>query len=390
MKKKWAAIILTASMLLGTGVCVQAEGQEFDGQIKIGVLTTGTAIATYTETVTYGAELAAQQLNEKGGVLGKEVVIVTSDGSNTADETINGANRLLEDEEIAAVCGYPLSTGCLAIESLFKEAEKPLVISGTSVRLKDETDNEYLFRGRASDAIQARNAAAFLAEELGHNEVMGILYENNDFGQGALQVVEEYCEEKGIKLVAEGFNPTDTDITTQVLKLKDSGCQSVVTWIAASAVPTVSSNMYNQGLTVPKCGPVAVTLEENLTNCEAEWIDGWYGVTDICMTKDDEALTSFIDAYYAAFGEDAYLSNEGANIYSHVLWICDAIERAKSTEGEAIKDAMRETDNFPGLNGNYKLIDDMVDYVSTIDIAQDVVTDGKVTNKFIKTVGEVQ
>lgn len=390
MKKKWAAIILTASMLLGTGVCVQAEGQEFDGQIKIGVLTTGTAIATYTETVTYGAELAAQQLNEKGGVLGKEVVIVTSDGSNTADETINGANRLLEDEKIAAVCGYPLSTGCLAIESLFKEAEKPLVISGTSVRLKDETDNEYLFRGRASDAIQARNAAAFLAEELGHNEVMGILYENNDFGQGALQVVEEYCEEKGIKLVAEGFNPTDTDITTQVLKLKDSGCQSVVTWIAASAVPTVSSNMYNQGLTVPKCGPVAVTLEENLTNCEVEWIDGWYGVTDICMTKDDEALTSFIDAYYAAFGEDAYLSNEGANIYSHVLWICDAIERAKSTEGEAIKDAMRETDNFPGLNGNYKLIDDMVDYVSTIDIAQDVVTDGKVTNKFIKTVGEVQ
>lgn len=362
----------------------------FDGQIKIGVLTTGTAIATYTETVTNGAQLAAKQLNEKGGVLGKEIVIVTSDGSNTADETINGANRLLEDKEIAAVCGYPLSTGCLAIESLFKQAEKPLVISGTSVRLKDETDNEYLFRGRASDAIQARSAAAFLAEELGLNQVMGILYENNDFGQGALQVVEEYCKEKGITLVPEGFNPTDTDITTQVLKLKEAGCQSVVTWIAASSVPTVSSNMFNQGLTVPKCGPVAVTLEENLTNCEPDWIDGWYGVTDICMTKEDTALQEFMEGYYNEFGENAYLSNEGANIYSHVLWICDAIERAGATDGPAIAEAMRNTDNFPGLNGQYKVVGDRVDYVSTIDIAQDKVIDGKVTNVFIKTIGAEQ
>ncbi len=413
--KKWGAMLLALMLVVMAG-CKgqpaseperepeqteeaagdQAEGEEtptqreFDGQIKIGLLTTGTAIATYTETVTYGAELAARQLNAAGGVLGKEVVIVPSDGSNTADETINGANRLLEDPEVAAVCGYPLSTGCLAIESLFKQAEKPVVISGTSVRLKDETDNNYLFRGRASDAIQARNAAAFLAEELGMNEVMGILYENNDFGQGALQVVEEYCKENGITLVAEGFNPTDTDITTQVLKLKDSGCQSVVTWIAASAVPTVSSNMYNQGLTVPKCGPVAVTLEENLANCEPEWIDGWYGVTDICMTKEDKALKDFIAAYYEAFGDDAYLSNEGANIYSHVLWICDAIERAGSTEGPAIMEAMRSTEKFPGLNGNYQLIGDKVDYVATIDIAQDTIVDGKVTNVFIKTVGEEQ
>ncbi|MCD7990780.1 MAG: ABC transporter substrate-binding protein [Clostridia bacterium] len=407
--KRWGAIVLAAAMLATTACGGQkTESQtkvedttggtqksasedskaDFDGEIKIGVLTTGTAIATYTETVTNGANLAANQLNAKGGVLGKKVVIVTSDGSNTADETINGANRLLEDKDMVAVCGYPLSTGCLAIESLFKSAEKPLVISGTSVRLKDETDNEYLFRGRASDAIQARNAAAFLAEELGNDQVMGILYENNDFGQGALQVVEEYCEEKGITLVPEGFNPTDTDITTQVLKLKDAGCQSVVTWIAASSVPTVSSNMYNQGLDVPKCGPVAVTLEENLSNCEPQWIDGWYGVTDICMTKEDAALQTFIDEYYKTFGDDAYLSNEGANIYSHVLWICDAIERAESVDGPAVAEAMRNTDNFPGLNGKYKLVGDRVDYVATIDIAQDKVVDGKVTNQFIKTVGE--
>lgn len=212
--RRWGAMVLAAAVFATTACGAQqtetqskvedttggtqgAESKEdkteFDGEIKIGVLTTGTAIATYTETVTNGANLAANQLNAKGGVLGKKVVIVTSDGSNTADETINGANRLLEDPDIAAVCGYPLSTGCLAIEGLFKSAEKPLVISGTSVRLKDETDNEYLFRGRASDAIQARNAAAFLAEELGNDQVMGILYENNDFGQGALQVVEEYC-----------------------------------------------------------------------------------------------------------------------------------------------------------------------------------------------------
>ena len=108
------------------------------------------------------------------------------------------------------------------------------------------------------------------------------------------------------------------------------------------------------------------------------------------MTKEDKALKDFIAAYYEAFGDDAYLSNEGANIYSHVLWICDAIERAGSTEGPAIMEAMRSTEKFPGLNGNYQLIGDKVDYVATIDIAQDTIVDGKVTNVFIKTVGEEQ
>jgi len=379
--KRILSLVLVVMMALGA--CAWASAED---TIKIGLLTTGTAIATYTETVTNGALLAAAQINEKGGVLGRQVEIVAEDGSNTADETINGANRLLARGDIAAVCGYPLSTGCLAIESLFKEAEIPLVVSGTSVRLKNETDNMYLFRGRASDGIQAQSAAAFLAEDLGNNEIMGMLYENNDFGQGALQVVQAYCDENGIKLVSEGFNTADTDITTQVLKLKEAGIQSCVTWITASVVPTVSSNMYNQGLEVPMCGPVAVTLAENLKNCEPEWIDGWYGVTDICMTKDDEALKNFVAAYYEMFGEDAYLSNEGANIYSHVLWLCDAIARAGSTEGPAIMQAMRETDNFPGLNGSYKLIGDKVDFVPGCDIAQDVVVDGKITNVFIKSV----
>ena len=52
--------------------------------------------------------------------------------------------------------------------------------------------------------------------------------------------------------------------------------------------------------------------------------------------------------------------------------------------------AMKETDNFPGLNGNYKLIGDKVDYVSTVDIAQNVVVDGKVQNEYIKTVGSAE
>ncbi|MCE5255691.1 MAG: ABC transporter substrate-binding protein [Spirochaetaceae bacterium] len=312
--------------------------------------------------------------------------MVPEDGSNVADETINGANRLLSRGDIVAVCGYPLSTGCLAIESLFKKAQIPLVISGTSVRLKNQTDNLYLFRGRASDAIQAQSAAAFLAKDLGCNKIMGMLYENNDFGQGALSVVQEYCNANKINLVSEGFNATDTDLTTQVLKLKKAGVQSCVAWITASTVPTVSSCMYNQGFNVPLCGPVAVTLEENLKNCQPEWISGWYGVTDICMTKDNKALKSFISAYYSMFGKDAYLSNEGANIYSHVLWLCDAIQRAGSTDGKAIMQAMRATDNFPGLNGNYKLIDKMVDYVRGCDIAQDKVVNGKITNVFIKSV----
>lgn len=373
---------MAATMTLGMGMSAMAAEE---GPITIGLLSTGTAIATYTDTTTKGAELAVAQINEAGGLLGREVVLQVEDGSNVADETINGANKLLTSG-VAAVVGYPLSTGCLAIESLFKDAQVPLVVSGTSVRLKDETDNEFLFRGRASDAIQATVAIAFLLDDLGLEGPVGMLYENNDFGQGALTVVQEYCDEKGVELVSEGFNATDTDITSQVLKLKEAGVTSVVTWIAASSCPIVASGLYNQGVDVPKVGPVAVTLEENLTNCEPEWIDGWYGVTDICMTKDDEKLNTFVEQYKEMFGEDAYLTNEGANIYSQVMFVADGIERAGTTEGAALAQAMRETPGFEGLNGTYKLMGEKVDFISGCDISQDQIINDEIQNVFISSV----
>lgn len=374
--------MMAATMTLGMGMSAMAAEE---GPITIGLLSTGTAIATYTDTTTKGAELAVAQINEAGGLLGREVVLQVEDGSNVADETINGANKLLTSG-VAAVVGYPLSTGCLAIESLFKDAQVPLVVSGTSVRLKDETDNEFLFRGRASDAIQATVAIAFLLDDLGLEGPVGMLYENNDFGQGALTVVQEYCDEKGVELVSEGFNATDTDITSQVLKLKEAGVTSVVTWIAASSCPIVASGLYNQGVDVPKVGPVAVTLEENLTNCEPEWIDGWYGVTDICMTKDDEKLNTFVEQYKEMFGEDAYLTNEGANIYSQVMFVADGIERAGTTEGAALAQAMRETPGFEGLNGTYKLMGEKVDFISGCDISQDQIINDEIQNVFISSV----
>ena len=182
--KKLFSLILVLSLVLGMGLAYAEDS------IKIGLITFGMTNPIYTEGFINSGKLVAAQYNNNGGLLGKQVEIIDADGGNTADEAINAANMLLSRGDISAVYGCPTTIMAMGCEMLFAEAEVPLLMGGTSVKLHDETDNMYLFRCRPSDAISARIAASMLVEQLGVTS-LGVIYENSDFGQGAFRIFEE-------------------------------------------------------------------------------------------------------------------------------------------------------------------------------------------------------
>ena len=380
--KKFLTLLLALTIV----ACFGLSSAIAEDPIRIGLITMGLSNPIYGEAMTNSGNLVVEEYNANGGLLGRQVEIIVADGGTTADEAINAANLLLTRGDISAVYGCPTTIMVMGCEMLFAAAGVPLLMGGTSVRIHDEVDNPYLFRCRPSDSISARIAATMLVEELGVTN-LGVIYENSDFGQGAFQIFSDYAAEVGVPIIGEGYNTTDQDITSQVLKLKEADVNGVLIWANGPNVAMIASALYNQGLDVPVCGNSGTCNEQVHAACQPEWIDGWYGLVDVALAKDDADMQAFVAKYKETYGEDAYIEDTNALAYSEVAWICDAIERAGSADPKDVRDALYATEGFKGLTGVFKLRGDKVDFAGTNDIIRQVINeDGVITEIYDRSV----
>lgn len=343
--KKWLSLILVALMLVSMVPSVFAAEDE----ITIGILATLTGYPLNGEHMAKGVQLAADEINAAGGVLGKKLVLNIQDCSNTTDVAINATNLLI-GEDVAAIIGPHYSSLCLAVEPLIKAAEIPMLVGGTSPKLVEKVDNPYLFRIRASDTMQAKAAAKYLIEKEGVTKV-AILYGSDDFGTGGMQVASAYFDSVGVKYTAQSFNNDDTDVTTQILKCINEGFDGVLIWAVEAAYPIVARQLYELGVTVPTITNPSLAVDSCLAQLEAEWVEGWYCVTDFLTSNTQEKVQKFIARYLAAYGEGETVDLHCAAYYSAMLVLADAIQRAGSVEGPALREALLAVNGFEGIVG---------------------------------------
>lgn len=110
--------------------------------------------------------------------------------------------------------------------------------------------------------------------------------------------------------------------------------------------------MYELGLSVPTITNPSLAVDSCLAQLEAEWVEGWYCVTDFLTSNTQEKVQDFIARYQAAYGTEESVDLHCAAYYSGVRVVADAIERAGTTEGPALSEALRATKDFEGLVGN--------------------------------------
>lgn len=344
--KKWLSLILAALMM----VSVLSTAMAADDEITFGILATLTGYPLNGEHMSKGVQMAADEINAAGGVLGKKLVLNIQDCSNTTDIAINATNLLIS-ENVAGILGPHYSSQCLAVESLIKDAQIPMLVGGTSPKLVQQVDNPFLFRIRASDTMQAKAAAKFFVEQAGVTNV-AILHGSDDFGTGGMQVAASYFDSLGVKYVAQSFNNDDTDVTTQILKCVSANCDGVLIWAVEAAYPIVARQLYELGLIVPTITNPSLAVDSCLAQLETEWVEGWYCVTDFLTGNAQEKVKSFISRYLEKYGKDETVDLHCAAYYSGVYVLADAIERAGSVEGAAVRDALLATQGLEGVVGN--------------------------------------
>ena len=299
-----------------------------------------------------GAELAVQEINEAGGVLGKQLELYVADDGWVQESAINATNLICSEDVVAQIGPFPSSL-VLAVENLVEQAGHPYLFGGTSPSLT-ETGNPWMFRVRASDSIMAELAATYAVETLGCQKI-GLFTNSNDFGVGGRTVAEEYLTEKGVEYVVEVHNTGDTDMTSQILSLISQDVDGVIVWTDDAETALAARQFHDLGLDVPIVGSTAISTAQVNELCQPEWLDNWYSATDFTVTNPDEMVQDFTAAYQEAY--DAEPEIYAATYYSSVYILADAIERAGSEDPAAIRDALAETDGLETVFGTMSVDD---------------------------------
>ena len=292
-----------------------------------------------------GADLAIEEINKNGGVLGKNLKLVVEDDQALANVAVNAVNKLMS-EDIVALVGPHKSSLAKAVLQIVEKNKVPFLTGGTSVSLL-ASKNPYFFRIRASDGIVAKVAAKFATKELKAKNI-GIFYNNDEYGTGARDVIEDYLKSVNVKFVSEGHNTGDKDLTGQIIKLRKEKIDAVIIWTHGPESAVAARQFKELNLKVPIISGPAFTIKSNfLDMVDASMVEGAYSITDFCPQDSDPRVQAFVKKFHDKYKADTdYFVT---TYYDAIYVLADAMKRAKSTDKEAIRKALLETKKLQGI-----------------------------------------
>src|SRR5271169_2283217 len=201
----------------------RAEGDT----IKIGIVVpvTGT-LAEFGKYVLTGAKIALDRVNKSGGVLGKQVELVSEDDQSTNPGAVLAFSKLAAQPHIVAFIGSIRSTQNHAMAPDILKTAKPVCFGGTDPALT-KMGNPWLIRFRPNDTYSGRVIAAYGVETLGKKN-WAIVHSTDAFGMGGFKALSAALDKSGAKVaIDQGYPNQSQDFTPVVLAIKSSGADII-------------------------------------------------------------------------------------------------------------------------------------------------------------------
>ena len=326
-----------------------SENGDNEDTIKIGMFYEMTGdMATNGERHYRAATMVIDDINANGGVLGKQLELVTADDASTNAGAVTALEIMLA-EDVDCLVGPGFSSMALAVADAIAAEGIPTIMSGTSLALVEEGMPDNWFRNLPPDDIACQNMADFLVGAKGYSDIF-IVYENTTFGTGNLKYIQEALAEYGVEIMGSAaFNAGDTDYTAQIMTAQEANPEVVIFFSASSADAAIIARQVKElGCEFVVQG--SMQFGSGVTkDLAGDAMNGIYAFQS--YNKDSSELAGEFNAEYEAlYGEPADHFNGWVRDAIYVL--CDAMERAGTTEYEAVVQALKETEDLPGVCGN--------------------------------------
>ena len=250
---------------LGLAAAVMAVSANAQDTIDIGLSTPLTGpVAFGSLHERRGVELAVEEINAAGGVLGKPLNVIIEDNQCNPGVSVTVANKLI-DQGVVAAMGMQCSSAVLAAMSLFKEAEVPLVTSiASSPEISARSGiggNEWVFRTNPSDKELAAANVNYL-NSLEDVKTIAIIAETTDYGRGGVDAFTAAAEAKGLEIISTDFHPIGAaDFTTIIARLKNSKPDAVALYNSVTDIANFGKQAQAQGLKTIMTGKLSFGSE---------------------------------------------------------------------------------------------------------------------------------
>jgi branched-chain amino acid transport system substrate-binding protein len=329
-------------------------------------------VATYGVSLSNGIELAFEEINKNGGVLGKQIEAIKVDNKSDSTEAANVSSRLATRDKVVALLGPATSGNTKAASPAANQGKVPLIsASATADDVTIDSNGkvrEYVFKTSFSDSFQGVMMANFATDDLKLTKAAILFDTTSDYAKGLTKAFEEtYKKSGGTLLAKEAYQAKDTDFKAVLTNIKGKNPEVLYIPGYYEEVGLIVKQARELGLNVPILGGDGYESPKLTEIAGKDALNKVYYSSHYSANDTSAEVKKFNEAFKAKFGKapDAF----NALGYDLGYFFADALKRGGEVNSEKLKAAIAATKDFKGVTGTFS-IDDKHNPVKSVTIIE--------------------
>jgi branched-chain amino acid transport system substrate-binding protein len=310
--------------------------------------------AAFGQSSHKGTELAVEELNKAGGVLGKQIQHLVEDNRSTAGESATIVKKFISRDKVIAVLGEVASGRSLEAAPICQQAGIPM-ISPSSTNPKVTEVGDFVFRVCFIDPFQGKVMADFAAKTLKARKVAILSDVASAYSDGLTKFFREGFTAAGGQIALEQkYAGGDKDFKAQLTAIKAAGVEGIFVPGYYNEAGLIVAQARQLGITVPLFGGDGWEAPELIQIAGAQALEKTYYSTHYSPEAADPKVQAFVAAFKARFNGEVPDAMAALG-YDSAMVLADAIRRAGSTDGAKVRAALATTKDFPCVTGKTTL-----------------------------------
>ncbi|SDV49494.1 ABC transporter substrate-binding protein [Chitinasiproducens palmae] len=294
-------------------------------------------------------QMAVDEINAAGGVKGKKIALAVEDAQASNGTAINALVKVVQEKNPPFIFLTSYSTQNIAVAPEVAKAKRPAMYAGGADAVS-RLRNPWMFRIRPQDSTAAVAMARFVKDTLKGSKP-GVIYIQNDFGQGGANAAVEFLAKQGIKVVAsESYGQNNKDMSAQLLNLKNKGADVIVAFVYPQDGALLLRQIKMLGLKQPVVASSAAFVPAALQLLSANDLGNVWGVIDAYLPGTPQGK-AFLDRYRKRFGVDA--DPYAAAYYDGAMLMAKAMNEV-GTDAEPLRAYLAKVKDYQGVSHRYR------------------------------------
>ena len=326
--------------------------------IKVGTFLSVTGPASFLgDPELKTLQMYIKAINDFGGIDGKKIELIHYDTGGKAKEAVKFTKRLIQKDRVDVIVGGSTSGSSIAAMPLVEKAQVPFISLAGSVKIIDPV-NKWVFKTPHTDRMAA--SKIFTDMQKRGIKKIALICGSGGFDKSGRAQSLELAPQYGLTVVAdETYGAKDTDMTTQLTKIRDTDAEAILNFGFGSGPAIVTKNVRQLGITLPLYQSHGVASKKfiELAGDAAEGVRLPAAALLVAesLSDDDEQKKILMDYKNRFQAEHGPVSTFGGHAYDGLYIALEAIDRANSNDPQKIRDEIEKTNHFVGTGGIFNM-----------------------------------